>query len=73
MTCSVPLTSWTSHLVQAELLQGGDDQGAEGGLHLVEQSAPLQDLLLQSLEVVNMAHHVAAMMAGEGAVGNLSM
>lgn len=59
-----------SHLVKAELLWGA--QGIQAGLHLAEESAALQDLLLQSLEVVNVAHCVAAMTVGERAVRGLT-
>lgn len=54
---------WTSHLMEAELLRAA--QGIQTGLHLVEERAALQDLLLQSFEVVNVAHSVAAMTVGE--------
>lgn len=54
---------WTSHLMEAELLRAA--QGIQTGLHLVEDRAALQDLLLQSFEVVNVAHCVAAMTVGE--------
>lgn len=49
--------------MEAELLRAA--QGIQTGLHLVEERAALQDLLLQSFEVVNVAHSVAAMTAGE--------
>ena len=58
------------HLAETELLQGRDSQGAEGRLHLAEQSTALQDLLLQSLEVVDVAEDLAdglaAMATAEG-------
>ena len=40
-------------------------EGIQTGLHLVEERAALQDLLLQSFEVVSVAHCVAAMTVGE--------
>lgn len=45
----------------------------EGCLHLAEQGTALQDLLLQSLEVVDVAHRVAAVTVGEGTVWNLAL
>lgn len=63
--------SWISHLMKAELLWGA--RGIQGSLHLAEESAALQDLLLQSLEVINVAHCVAAMAVGERAVRGLTL
>lgn len=48
-------------------------QGMKGGIHLAEESAALQDLPLQSLEVVNVAHCMAAMTVGERAVWGLTL
>ncbi len=49
--------------MKAELLWGA--WGIQGGLHLAEESAALQDLLLQSLKVINVAHCMAAMAVGK--------
>ncbi len=49
--------------MEAELLCGA--WGTKVSLHRVEQSTALQDLLLQSLEVIDVAHCVAAMTVGE--------
>lgn len=57
--------------MKAELLWGV--QGIQGGLHVAEESAAIQDLLLQSLEVVNVAHCVAAMTVGVRAVWGLTL
>jgi len=57
--------------MQAELLWGA--QGIKCRLHRAEESAALQDLLLQSLEVIHVAHCMAAMAVGEGPVGGLAL
>lgn len=56
---------WT-HLMKAELLWGA--QGIKSHLHLAEKSAALQDLLLQSFKVFNVADHMAAVTVGKGTV-----
>jgi len=53
--------------------QAGEAQRVQGGLHPAQQRAALQDLLLQGLEVVDVAHGVAPVAAGEGAVGGLAL
>lgn len=49
--------------MKAELLWA--TQGINGGLHLAEEAAALQDLLLQSFKVVNVAHCMSAMTVGK--------
>lgn len=49
--------------MKAELLRRA--QGIKCSLHLAEESAALQELLLQSCEVVHMTHDVAAAAVGE--------
>lgn len=57
--------------MMAELLRGV--QGTEAGLHLAEESAALQDLLLQSLEVINVSHSVASVKVSKGTVWGLAL
>ena len=47
--------------------------GPEGNLHLANEDAPLQDLLLQGTEVIHVAHNMVAITVGEGAVWSLAL
>lgn len=60
-----------SHLAKAELLRGA--KRAHRGLDPAEQSTALQDLLLQSHKVVNVANGVAAMTVCERTIWGVTL